>query len=105
MVGFGSRLRGWKCFTAIVVGFLVTAALFVSAEDGADTDAQRTETDDLPSILSSIRNFSWRKGRLGYTHVWPVKTLFSPFVPFVFWLPALMDFTLLICLDSLLFGL
>lgn len=74
MSGFGSRLRGWKCFAVIVVGFLVVAALFVSAEDGAGRDAPRAKNDDAHSLLTTIRVFLWQKGRVGYTHVWPVKT-------------------------------
>ncbi|OWM78165.1 hypothetical protein CDL15_Pgr014984 [Punica granatum] len=71
MAGVGGRLRGWKCFAVIVVGFLVIAALFVSAEEGTDRDAPRAKTDDSQSLLTSIRNFLWQKGRVGYTHVWP----------------------------------
>ncbi|PKI67839.1 hypothetical protein CRG98_011738 [Punica granatum] len=80
MVRSGGRWRGWKCFAVIVVGFLVIAALFASAEDGADRDALRTKTDrdalrtktdDSQSLLASIRNFLWQKRRVGYTRVWP----------------------------------
>lgn len=91
MAGGGNRLRGWKCFSVIVVGFLVVAALFVSAEDdGARREGPRTKADHSQSLLASIKNFLWQKGRVGYTHVWPVKTLLV-FVNSSHWLLFLMD--------------
>lgn len=74
MAGAASSLRGWKCFAVIMVGLLVIAASFVSAENAAERATPRTKTDDSHSLLASMRKFLWQKGRVGYTHVWPVKT-------------------------------
>lgn len=69
MAGCGTGVRGWKCFAVIVVGFIVVAALFVSADEDVKTEASSVGTK---SLYDTVRNFLWQEGRLGYTHVWPV---------------------------------
>jgi len=59
-------------FSLLLVGSLL---LFVSAEEEIQEKIAISEVPMEEVELSLLRkaiNFLWQKGRMGYTHVWPV---------------------------------
>ena len=70
--------RSLICFIGVVVASMIVIADARQRQEGS-RDKNESEDVESAGFLMDVVNFLWQKGRLGYTHVWPVSMiLFSP---------------------------
>lgn len=81
----GIRSKRWCLILlgATLSSFLVVASICVLAEPRSKQKGSSYKTEEVESrpVMRAL-NFFYQKGRVGYKHVWPVKSSFSYF-PFL----------------------
>ena len=70
--------RSLICFIGVVIASIIVKAYARRRHEGS-RDKNKSEDVESVGFLMDVINFLWKKGRLGYKHVWPVsKMIFFP---------------------------